>query len=360
MYKPKRIVFIHSLNNYTGSPNVLSTVIKGFIAKGFTVDLITSRTDGFLSNIFGLNYQYTCYKWTSSKLKTFILLLCSQIQMFIKVLFYSKSDTLFYINSIIPFGAVWACKLTKRNFIYHIHENMQQKKPLYYFLRWTYSTCNKKSIFVSNYLKTTALNVRDSVVIHNTIDYSFVNKAEKYLLMHSDEKINILMVASLRKFKGIYEFIELSKKLSEYQFELVLSATYKEVSILLSETNTPENLIIYPEQNDLHKFYRRAKLLLQLSHPTEWIETFGLTILEAMYYGIPSIVPNVGGPTELVEDGKNGYLVNPHNLDDIIIKIKNLMQDESLYQLFSDNAIKKSKQFSETKMIDEIEKYILG
>ena len=101
-------------------------------------------------------------------------------------------------------------------------------------------------------------------------------------------------------------------------------------------------------------------MLLNLSHPEEWIETFGLVILEAMYYGIPAIVPNVGGPTELVEDGINGYLVDPHNLDDVISKICHLMQNENLYNSFSSFALKKSKQFSETKMVDEIENFILN
>jgi acetyltransferase-like isoleucine patch superfamily enzyme len=30
-----KIVFIHSLNNFTGSPNVLSIIIKGFVSKGY-------------------------------------------------------------------------------------------------------------------------------------------------------------------------------------------------------------------------------------------------------------------------------------------------------------------------------------
>jgi glycosyltransferase involved in cell wall biosynthesis len=119
-----------------------------------------------------------------------------------------------------------------------------------------------------------------------------------------------------------------------------------------------DNLTVYPAQNNLHPFYQRAMLLLQLSHPESCVETFGLTILEAMAYGVPAIVPNVGGPVELIENGINGYTINPHDLDLITLKIKDFMEDRQLYEHFSAEALRKSHIFSESQMIDSIEQYI--
>lgn len=42
-------------------------------------------------------------------------------------------------------------------------------------------------------------------------------------------------------------------------------------------------------------------------------EAFGLTILEAMHSGLPVFVTMFGGPVEIVEHGKSGFLVNPTN-----------------------------------------------
>ena len=50
--------------------------------------------------------------------------------------------------------------------------------------------------------------------------------------------------------------------------------------------------------------------MLNLSNPFLCVETFGMTILEAMAYGVPSIAPNIGGPIELIEDGYNGFCVD--------------------------------------------------
>ncbi|KQC10431.1 MAG: hypothetical protein APR62_12140 [Smithella sp. SDB] len=359
MKKISRIVFIHSLNNYTGSPNVLSIVIKGFAAKGYNIDLITSRGDGFLSNIKGVNYRYTCYRWLDKKWKTAVILLLSQIELFFMILFSRSRDTVYYLNTITPFGAAWACRLSNKKCFYHVHENMRQKKPVYVLFRWTYKHCNRRSIFVSHYLKTTALNCKNGIVVYNALHPNFINEAEHYASSGNNEKQTILLVASLRRFKGVYEFVEIAKKMPQYNFELVFSETPDTVKRFSVEAKLPGNLKVYSTQNDLHPFYRRAKLLLSLSHPEAWIETFGLSILEAMVYGVPAIAPNVGGPTELIEDGMNGNLVNPHNLLDIISKIEELMQDEKKYQMFSLNAIEKSKQFSEAIMINEIESYLL-
>ena len=66
------------------------------------------------------------------------------------------------------------------------------------------------------------------------------------------------------------------------------------------------NIKILATQKDLHQHYKNAGLVLNLSRVNQCIETFGLTIIEAMAYGIPVIVPPVGGPSEIVEDDVEG------------------------------------------------------
>ena len=358
--KPYKIVFIHSLNNYTGSPNALSVLIRSMVKKGYQVELITSRGEGFLSALEGVRYRYTCYQWSDNKLKVLLLLLLSQLQLFVFLLFAPKRDTIYYINTIVPFGAAFACRLTGKTSVYHVHENMQQQKVVYHLFRAAYRICNRKSIFVSNYLKETALNCKGGTVVYNALNGTFEEVAERYLQRPVNQKSTILMVASLRRFKGVYEFAELARRMPQYPFELVVNATNEEVAVFRNEIGSIKNLSVYPSQKNLHPFYQRAKLLLQLSHPESCVETFGLTILEAMVYGVPSIAPNVGGPVELVDNDTNGYTVNPHDIPSIIEEIKLLMEDEGLYQQFSEAALRKSAHFSEQTMTQTIENYIIS
>lgn len=354
----KKIVFIHSLNNFTGSPNVLSIIVKEFLNKGYNVEIITSHGEGFLSNLEGVKYTYTCYKWTSNSLQTLLLLFASQITLFFRLLFYKKQNTIYYINTIVPFGAALSCWLTGKEYVYHVHENMRQQKALYLLFRNIYRICNKKSIFVSNYLKETALNCRDGIVVYNSLSIDFINEINQHSAKKKNANRHILMVASLRRFKGIYEFAELARLNPMYTFELVINAQEEETVRFSNELGNIPNLAIYSAKKDLHPFYRSAAILMQLSHPETSIETFGMTILEAMSYGVPCIVPNVGGPTELVENGINGFTINPHDLKDISEKIKNLMENEKLYYKFSKNSLITSEKFNFRRMSDQIENYL--
>lgn len=355
----KRIILIHTLNNFSGSPKILAILATDLIEKGYSVTIITSKGPGFLSNIPGATYINNHYQWSPSKLKTLINFAFYQIWLFFKILGYKSHNTIFYINTITPIGAAWACKLTNKERIYHIHENMLLKKPLFNIYRTTYRYCNEKSIFVSKYIQKITPTNKPYKVIYDAIDNQFIAEAKHYLsCSHKHEQDNILMICSLRRYKGIYEFIELSQQLPQYQFVLVVSATQQEVDKFKSEITCGANIHIYTTQTNLHKFYQQAKILLQLSHTDTRIETFGLTILEAMTYGVPVIGPNIGGPTEVIDNGVNGYHVDTQNINEIKSRINELMQNPIQYDNFSKSAINKAAQFNSIIMCNEIEHYL--
>lgn len=351
-----KVIFIHLFNNFSGSPNVLSILIKGLVNSNNKLELLTSRTDGFLSSIPRLKYTYICYKlYKNNLLLTATLFFIAQLQLFFMLLVASKKNRIYYINTITPIGAIWACKLTGKNYYIHVHENMQSQKFLFAFYRWTYKCCNKKSIFVSDYVRKQALNVRDSIVVYNALGKEFIQKV-KYIPLQ--ERHTILMLCSLRLYKGIQEFVLLAKCLPEYQFEMVVSDEQARIDVFLQNNLIPRNLIIYPSHSDVHLFYQRARLVLNLSKPTYCIETFGLTLLEAITYGIPVIGPPIGGPTEIIDDGINGFLIDADNIDKLKEKIVLLMENDDLYLELSKNALQKAKAFSSEQMVSKIKNYL--
>lgn len=350
------IVYINTLNNYSGSPKVLSIIIRELINRGYPTTLLTSSGPGFLTGISGIRYISNGYRWTGSKILTSMFWIWSQIRMFFCVLWMPRKNTCYYINTVTPIGAVWACWLTRKYMIYHVHEDMQNRKSFFYIYRNTYRICNKKSIFVSYYLQNKALNCRGGIVAYNALDCDFVTKAKSCDV--NDDRNDILFVGALRLAKGVYEFVELSRRLPQYHFTMVVSALADEVAKFIQETRPASNLTIYPVQTNLHPFYSKAKVVLQLSHPDKWIETFGLTILEAMTYGIPVIAPDAGGPKELIEHNISGFLVNPTNIEEITGYLNVLMTNTKLYSEMSQAARERSYLFDIKNMVDQIEKYI--
>lgn len=350
------LVFIHLFNNFSGSPNVLAVLVKGLLKGEYDITLLTNRSEGFLSKIEGVKYHYLCYKWIEKNhLLTFFFFVIAQIQLFFLLLFKKSKNRIYYINTILPIGAILACWLTRKNYYIHVHENMQQKKSLYPLYKFVYKYCNKKSIFVSKYVQEQAVNVKDSIIAYNGLSNEFMNKIEIVPLL---QRSSILMLCSLRSYKGIFEFINLADRLPGCQFEMVVSDAVDNVNAFCKRYVIPHNLHIYPSQTDVHSFYQKARLVVNLSDSTACIETFGLTLLEAFSYGIPAIGPMVGGPTEIIDDGKNGFLVDSKNTEELLDKVRLLMEDEKLYLKMSDTALQKAKTFSSENMVDAIESYL--
>ncbi len=63
-----------------------------------------------------------------------------------------------------------------------------------------------------------------------------------------------------------------------------------------------------------------------LIHPST-SEGFPAVILEAMAFGKPVVATRVGGARDLIEDGRNGFLVHPESPSGIAEKLKILLQD---------------------------------
>lgn len=99
---------------------------------------------------------------------------------------------------------------------------------------------------------------------------------------------------------------------------------------------------------DVIALYQQAKAFL---FPTLWEEPFGLVVIEAMSCGTPVIAYPHGAIPEIVEDGKNGYLVNSST--EMAQKIAQIDQIDR-------NVCRKivEEKFSIAKMIDGYEKLL--
>jgi glycosyltransferase involved in cell wall biosynthesis len=71
------------------------------------------------------------------------------------------------------------------------------------------------------------------------------------------------------------------------------------------------NFLGYVADEDLPNFYSLADIYIHLAKN----EPFGLSVLEALAFGIPVISVKEGGPGELIKEGETGLFCEPNEKD---------------------------------------------
>ena len=85
---------------------------------------------------------------------------------------------------------------------------------------------------------------------------------------------------------------------------------------------------------------------------TSYHEGLPLVLLEAKQYGLPIVsfaCPT--GPSEIVSDGLNGYLVAPYDVDLMVTRIQTLMDDADLRQSMSDRSMDDTEKFDKARIL---------
>ncbi|MGR2767995.1 glycosyltransferase family 4 protein [Photobacterium ganghwense] len=343
MDKSNSYLFVHLFNNYSGSPKVLSDVIDVMKDNGVSYKLITSSTDGFLNKHVTSSFVYT---WSERKLLTLIFFIFAQIQIAIYMIVNRKSFDVVYVNTILPFAAAAVGKLLGKKVIYHIHETSISPKFLDLFLKKFIKLFSDQAIFVSDFLRQEYEGVISckSEVLYNCSTYHSSSRCLDKAVIK--DKKRVTFVTSFKEYKGIFVFsslVQCLKNNDNYLFDFVCNDLSDDD---LNSLNLPKDMVnVVTGLSNLTSLYEESNLILNLSLPEQCIETFGLTVAEAMCFGVPAIVPPVGGPSEIVINGYNGHHCNPHDLPKLVQLIEDIL-DEKNYQNFSSNAFNQSQLFS--------------
>ncbi|OGT98274.1 MAG: hypothetical protein A2079_02585 [Geobacteraceae bacterium GWC2_48_7] len=104
------------------------------------------------------------------------------------------------------------------------------------------------------------------------------------------------------------------------------------------------------QRDDLQEIYPLMDVFL-LSSYTEGIS---ITLLEAMVCGLPCVVTDVGGNSEVVLDGVTGFLVPSDAHESMADKVLSLLADPELVAVMGNNGSERvASCFSFSRMMDE-------
>jgi len=174
-----------------------------------------------------------------------------------------------------------------------------------------------------------------------------------------ENKTIALFVGNLIPFKGLHLLIDAISRIQDKNLILlVVGGGYHEKVYKQQVKNLGiEKRVIfagpqYPEQ-DLPAHYNLGDFLVL---PSTHSESFGLVILEAMASAKPVIVSALPGPSQLVRDGIDGFIVNIGSVADLKDKILKLIADKKQLEKMGINARQKvSEKYTWKKIGDELD-----
>jgi glycosyltransferase involved in cell wall biosynthesis len=198
---------------------------------------------------------------------------------------------------------------------------------------------------------------RDIFVIPNGINLERFKNLSKGDIRSKGEK-TILFVGTLRPVKGLTYLIEAMKitrdKNKDIQLMLVGSGeerVHLEVLIKKLKLKKCVNFIgkVPNEEVPEYMFASDVFVLPSLS------EGFPNVVLEAMASGLPIVATNVGGLSEIIKDGENGFVVEPKSPKQIAEMVLMLLEDDELRERISKNNKKRVKDYSLESVVARLE-----
>ena len=91
----------------------------------------------------------------------------------------------------------------------------------------------------------------------------------------------------------------------------------------------------YRSDTDLKAILAEMHLLV---FPSLWEENSPLVVREALIHGVPVIASQIGGVSEVIKDGVNGFLFNPYEAGDLSAKISAIMGNPQILESVTEGA----------------------
>jgi glycosyltransferase involved in cell wall biosynthesis len=173
----------------------------------------------------------------------------------------------------------------------------------------------------------------------------------------------VLSVGRLIHSKHHDELIKLFAKINNPIWKLVIvgddalkQQNKKKLQNLINDLGMQQQIILAGRQSDVESYYLKSKIFAFISSS----EGFPNVIGEAQSAGLPVISFDcVAGPSDLIKNNYNGYLISLFNYKQYQEKLTNLMTDSELRQSMGNNARKSIKKFEAIQISDLFLNYIL-
>lgn len=182
-----------------------------------------------------------------------------------------------------------------------------------------------------------------------------INKELRKELGLSDNDFAVISVGRLEPNKNTETLIKAMSVLKNENVKLIVCGDGEQREYLekLSERlGTEKSVTFLGTVSNLQEIYRAVDALASSSYR----EGLSRTVMEAMASGLPCVISKIRGNTDLIENGKGGFLCEPSDFKAYSEAITVLLQDASLRESMKNENLKRIKEFNIPTVVGETEK----
>ncbi|HGF1449277.1 TPA: glycosyltransferase family 4 protein [Streptococcus suis] len=185
-----------------------------------------------------------------------------------------------------------------------------------------------------------------------SVDEKLVIK--KRLGLEVDKKY-LICIGELNTNKNQILLINMMEAISKQREDLVLllvgsGQLENKLQQLVIDKGLEQFIQLLGYRKDIADLLRASDLALSSSKR----EGLPVNLIEAMATGLPLIVTDCRGNRDLVEDGKNGFIVNSNSINELIRITQEILNCKKQYELMSEMCLSESNKFSLRQICDVI------
>jgi glycosyltransferase involved in cell wall biosynthesis len=189
---------------------------------------------------------------------------------------------------------------------------------------------------------------REKQSLSNTVGESKDGIAAAAPLPRNDKNSYFLIVSRLSRYKKVDLAVEAFNKLG---LPLVVIGEGSDKKHLEKIAGKNIKILGWQKKEELNKYYQNARAFIFPS-----VDDFGITVVEAMSYGVPVIALQRGGVMESVEEGITGLFFRSQVPEILADAVRRFIEKEPSFE--RENIKKRAEDFSKEKFKRELAEYI--
>lgn len=352
--KKTKIVFqIGNMTRSGGTERVLSIIASGLVERGYQVSIVSMW--GKDQTFFPLSEKVKLY-WVEKEAPQAGVF--GKIRAITDILNKENAEFLIDVDIILVFYSLFLKRMRPQmhwiswehfNYYYHFRKNHNLRKAA----RRLAARYSEQLVVLSDEDKRyyqEKLKLKCGITrIYNPNPYEGVQEKQT-------EKSIIFAAGRLTKAKGFDLLIKSWKLLEDKypEWKVLIAGEGEKRKILEEEKKTAglKRLLFIGNVSNIEQYYKLSSMFVLPSRD----EGFGMVLLEAMDFSLPVVSYSCkAGPSEIVTDGENGFLVEPGQVEVFAEKMELLIQDENMRRQMGRNAAKSTERFKKELILDQWE-----